>query len=131
MNRLLTCAWFTWQQAVLDADGSLPRARVVLRDAAMGALNMNTAVKVRVGYALTDGTVTAQASTAPTSLIAVRDVGDPLVALAGSGDESTETKTFPIAKMGRFVRVAVTAQDSVVPAVIRTAEIFMRAGGRQ
>jgi hypothetical protein len=129
--RLLGLAWFR-EDLMLDPDATASPARVVTRDLALGSLNANTAVKVRVGYELEDGAVTAEASTAVGDAVGwAFDPGAPLDVLAGSGDESSETFSFPIGKRGRFVRVAVEVADVLHPGLIRTIEVFTRAGGRQ
>jgi hypothetical protein len=87
-------------------------------------------VKVRAGYVVVDGTVTAEASVEHGEP-GPENVGVPLEALDGVGDETTDTKTFPVQMRGRFVRVAVSASSQVLPAVIRSIEIFVLTSGRQ
>jgi hypothetical protein len=128
-RRLVTCGWFE-RAVIADSNGDVPVARVVTRDVATGPLTASRVVKVRAGYVVVDGTVTAEASVEHGEP-GPENVGVPLEALDGVGDETTDTKTFPVQMRGRFVRVAVSASSQVLPAVIRSIEIFVLTSGRQ
>lgn len=126
-SRMATLNYLDSSKGTKEADGGINSLRVTTRGFASGPASLNTFVKARVSYELTD-----EGTDNPTMAASFVPSGESAIPLTGTAPETSggdPVHAWTIGKRGRFGSVMLEVEDPG-PASISRVEVFSRLSGR-